>query len=220
MKQEQEKILFVAQYINRLLESPRFLQMAIISLTILVAVMVVQNQGKLQQNFSLSPPVKNILIGKTITPVPLNTLDGDEVDLGKIESDYIVLIFFSTDCPYCVKDLPLWQKIYERSVSRNISLFGITSEVNEQAISEYVVRQDISFPVLLDQEKKLFAQFQIVGTPTKVLLSSDWHILQYWLGWTTQQSHQSDLGGIYAFLGVEPDELPANSSTYDFSPNK
>lgn len=205
--------------VNQIVDSPRFLQMTILLLTALLAIMVVQNQNKLkEQNFSINSPAEEIIVGREIKPVTLKTLDGLDFNFSELPNSYTLLIFFSTNCTYCAKDVPLWQKMYERAIIRDIALFGITSESDARVVSEYAQKHNIPFPILLDQKRELFTQLRIFGTPTKVLLSSDLKIIQVWQGWTTQQSGQSDLGGIYAFLGIAPDELPSNSLRESFSP--
>ena len=205
--------------VNQIVDSPRFLQMTILLLTALLAIMVVQNQNKLkEQNFSINPPAEEIIVGREIKPVTLKTLDRRDFNFSELPNSYTLLIFFATDCPYCAKDAPLWQKMYEGAIIRNIGIFGITSESDTQVISEYAQKHNILFPILLDQKQELFTQLRIFGTPTKVFLSSDMSIIQVWQGWTTQQSGQSDLGGVYAFFGIAPDELPSNSLRESFSP--
>ena len=206
--------------INQIVDNSRFLQSTIILLIVLLAVMVSQNQTILRRDFSINPPLEEIVIGREIQPVTLRTLDGLDFNFSDLHSDYTLLIFFATDCPYCAKDAPLWQKMYEQAIIRNITMLGITAESDTQSILEYTQKYDIQFPILLDQNRELFAQLRIFGTPTKVLLSSDMSIIQVWQGWTTQQSGQSDLGGIYAFFGIAPDDLPVGSSLGDsFSPS-
>ena len=207
--------------VNQIVDSPRFLQMTILLLTALLAIMVVQNQNKLkEQNFSINPPAEEIIVGREIKPVTLKTLDRRDFNFSELPNSYTLLIFFATNCPYCAKDAPLWQKMYEGAIIRNIGIFGITSESDTQVISEYAQKHNILFPILLDQKRELFSQLRIFGTPTKVLLSSDMSIIQVWQGWTTQQCGQSDLGGIYAFFGIAPDDLPVGSSLGDsFSPS-
>jgi peroxiredoxin len=195
--------------INRLLDNPRVLQASILFLTALLAVLVVQNQKKLQeQTFSSDFPTEEIIIGRKIQPVTLETIDGTSYNTGDLGGDYKLLIFFATNCPYCAKDISLWREMYERGISRNISVIGITAETDVSSVSEYIYQNNIPFPLLLDKQKQLFAQLGVSATPTKVLCSSDWYVLQVWEGWTTQKSGQSALGGIYAFFGILPDKLP------------
>jgi len=207
--------------LNQIVDSPRFLQITIALLTALLAIMVVQNQNKLrEQNFSINPLFEEIIVSREIKPVTLKTLDGLDFNFSDLHNEYTLLIFLATDCPYCLKDIPLWQKMYEQAIVRNITMLGITAESDTQNISEYAQKYSIQFPILLDQKRELFAQLRIFGTPTKVLLSSDLNILQVWQGWTTQRSGQSDLGGVYAFFGIVPDDLPLGSSSGDsFSPS-
>lgn len=195
--------------INRILDNPRVLQASILFLTALLAVLVVQNQKKLQEkSFSSAFSTEEIIIGQKIQPVTLETIDGTIYNMGDLVGNYKLLIFFSTNCPYCTKDISLWHDMYGQGISRNISVVGITVETDVSTVSEYSHQNNIPFPVLLDKQQQLSAQLGVSMTPTKILCSSDWHVLQVWEGWTTQESGQSDLGGIYAFFGILPDKLP------------
>lgn len=195
--------------INRVLDNPRVLQASILFLTALLAVLVVQNQKKLREQAFLSAfPTEKTIIGQKIQAVTLETVDGTVYSMEDLKGDYKLLIFFATNCPYCTKDISLWREMYESGVSRNISVIGITAETDVSAVAEYSHQNDIPFPLLLDKQQQLFAQLGVSVTPTKVLCSSDWHVLQVWEGWTTQESGQSDLGGIYAFFGILPEKLP------------
>lgn len=202
------KLHLVTDYLDRIAESPRILQLTILLLISLLAVMVRQNRKILRRDFSSNPPFREIMVGHALAPVTLKTLEGSDFNLSDLPTHQAVLIFFDVNCSYCTKDIPLWLEMYEQSKTRDVTILGITTGANREDVSEYVRKNNLQFPVLLDQRQELFTQLKISATPTKILCSSDWRILQVWEGWTTQRSHQSDLGGMYTFLGIEPDQLP------------
>lgn len=184
-------------------------------LSSLLAIQVYQNRTLLQTNPNTTDSTI-ALIGKKISVSELQTLEGNPLHLTQLPGNYKLMIFFDTQCVYCQKDLPLWNNIIKNAENRQIDVLGVTSEENYNDISEYVLENNLQIPIILDKQKQLFSEMDVVSTPTKILLSDDLRILQVWHGWTTRQSSASSLGMMLALLGVEPISLPELS---DFTNN-
>lgn len=200
-------------------DNSRLLYILIGILSVLLLVQVIQNQTVLRRQFTFEgsdPPP--LLIGKTLSPVTLLTIDGEPFELEKLTGEYHLFIFFHTKCPYCELDLSLWRTMYEHSQSQDIDIIAVTLEQDVNAVARYAQEHGIPFPVLRDENRNLFDQLGIFGTPTKVLLSKDMRVLQIWYGWTTQRSNPSDLGAMLAFLGIEPEEIPSSTDQFSASP--
>ncbi|OQY43300.1 MAG: hypothetical protein B6242_14920 [Anaerolineaceae bacterium 4572_78] len=205
--------------LTKLTDSPRFLYVVIGVLAIFLLIQVTQNQMVLRRQFtsagSAPPP---LLIGKQISPATLLTTDGQTFELGELSGKYHLFVFFNTQCSYCELDLSLWKTMYARSQSKNIDMVAITLEKDVNAVTKYVQKNSILFPVLIDENQELFNQLGILGTPAKAFLSADMRVLQIWYGWTTQRSNPSDLGAMLAFLGVEPEEIPLPTDEFFATP--
>lgn len=210
--------LVTNRYLSKAAKIARSSYVIIGILALLLAVQVIQNQMLLRRRFPQQVVVEPLLIGKQVVSPTLPTIDGHWLELSRLEGVYHVLIFFHPECRYCALDLPLWRTIYQRATSRNIDVIAITPETDAKIVAQYAREHDIPFPVLMDPERRLFDQLHIRGTPTKVLLSDDMRVLQIWHGWTTQHSGSSELGGMLAFLGIEPQELPQPSTPFSTNP--
>jgi len=206
------------RYLSKATEIARSPYLIIGILALLLAIQIIQNQTLLRRRFSQEVVVEPVLIGKQIVFPTLSTTDERQFELSQLERTYHVLIFFHSECQYCALDLPLWKTIYQRGASQNIDVVAITSETDAEIVAQYAREHDIPFPVLMDPERELFDQLRISGIPTKVLLSNDMRVLQIWHGWTTQHSGSSELGGMLAFLGIEPQELPQPSTLLSTNP--
>lgn len=182
-------------------------------LMLLLVAQIVQNQLLVHRSQAAATLPASPIIGKHITAPALSSIDGQDLDLSQMSGTYHVLIFFHTKCEYCSLDLPLWKAIGQGAASRDIDVVGVTPETDTEAVAQFVRQNDIRFPVLLDPEGQLQRQLGVDGTPTKALLSSDMRVLQVWHGWTTQESNPGDLGGMLAFLGIEPEVLPHSAAS-------
>ncbi len=88
-----------------------------------------------------------------------------------------VLYFFTTWCGYCQQALPQIKSAAERMRSRGFRVYGI--DVNEDAaqVSAYVQRNQINFPVLLDQSGAVARQYGVPGYPTFVVVDQNGNIV-------------------------------------------
>ena len=98
---------------------------------------------------------------KTFT---LSSLDGSPYSQG---SDAALLIFFETDCPTCQLTFPYLERLAKNYPSFNV--IGISQD-NETATREFVERNEISFPILLDKDLSVSRVYDPVAVPTLFLI--------------------------------------------------
>ena len=91
-------------------------------------------------------------------------------------------------------------------------MLGVTDEIQTDKLLDYVKKNEIAFPVLVDPKRELFAAGLVDGTPTKILLSKDREILQVWHGWTTRLSGENGLGALRMIFGIYPHEVPEHQN--------
>jgi peroxiredoxin len=69
--------------------------------------------------------------------VPLAKLDGTSMKLSDLKGKVVVLDFWRTDCPPCVKWVPKLAKLHERYRDRGLEVVGLTSnEKSDQKLVE------------------------------------------------------------------------------------
>ncbi len=197
-----------SRWVSKGLTVARSPHLIIAILMLLLVAQIVQSQLLVHRHQSALVSPASLIIGKYVAPPALPTVDGHEFELSQAAGNYHVLIFFHTNCEYCLLDLPLWKAIARNAAARGIDVVAVTPETDVETVAQFALQHGLGFPVLLDAEGELERQLGIDGTPTKVLLSSDMRVLQVWHGWTTQESDPRDLGGMLAFLGIEPEALP------------
>ena len=86
-----------------------------------------------------------------------------------------VLVFWSVDCPHCRVSLPQinqWMKAHPGDVNM-ISAAKVTNETMRAKTEEFVRLQGLVFPTLADENLKLGDAFQIISTPTVVIVRPD-----------------------------------------------
>lgn len=92
----------------------------------------------------------------------LKDLDGNPTRLSDYLGKNVVLIdFWATWCVPCVKELPHFQKFYDKYKEKGLIVFAITVDGPETVamVRPFMKRYKYNFPVLLDTESKVIALY-------------------------------------------------------------
>jgi thiol-disulfide isomerase/thioredoxin len=106
-------------------------------------------------------------------------LDGstyDVLDAGLEEP--VLLKFWATWCVVCLKEMPAYVELYENYGER-VRFLAVNVAVSDprDRVRSAVDQFGLSMPVAYDQSGDLWDRFDIIGTPTYVLLGSDGTVL-------------------------------------------
>ena len=101
----------------------------------------------------------------------------------KTKSSYIKL--WATWCKPCMEQMPHFQNLQEEYGDK-INIIAVNININETMgyISDVILENSLSMPVLLDKEGKLSEALGLVGTPYSVLINTDNKIV-----YTTHESN-------------------------------
>ena len=105
-------------------------------------------------------------------PLPNSTLldaKNDAEFSEKIRSGKVLLIFLSSKCNACKKDVDIISKNYPE-ISSKVQIYGISIESRE-TILDFISEKELDFPILIDKNSDLFAKLQIKYFPTKFLVN-------------------------------------------------
>lgn len=86
-----------------------------------------------------------------------------------------VLIFWSVDCPHCKASLPKlndWLKGHAAGVNV-ISAARITDDATKTRTAEYCKISGFLFPTFVDKDMQIGATFQVISTPTVLVIRPD-----------------------------------------------
>lgn len=86
-----------------------------------------------------------------------------------------VLIFWSVDCPHCKASLPKlndWLKGHQDGMNV-ISAARVTDDATKLRTAEYCKISSFSFPTFIDKDMQIGAIYQVISTPTVVVIRPD-----------------------------------------------
>lgn len=124
--------------------------------------------------------------GDTPPDFTLTSLDGEDVTLSELRGKKVVLNFWATWCPPCKAEMPHMQKYYEEHAKEgNVEIIAVnlTSEERDfsadgkiDTVMTFRDSFELTFPILLDQEREVSPQYNIMTIPTTYFIDSKGYI--------------------------------------------
>jgi len=105
----------------------------------------------------------------------LTALDGTKLDLEELRHRGPVLIdFWATWCKPCLASIPEIEALHRRYGPRGLTVIGVSVDGprNYAKVRPFVARLGITYPVVLDPDGRMQADYQVRAMPTSVLVDT------------------------------------------------
>ncbi|MEQ8672677.1 MAG: cytochrome c biogenesis protein/redoxin [Aggregatilineales bacterium] len=126
-----------------------------------------------------SEPVTGLRIGNRAPNFETTLLDGTPVSLEDFLGQTVLLNFWYTACPPCEIEMPDIQEAYETYLEQGFVVLAINREEQPENILPFANNLNLTFPILLDEEGDIQAQYDIRGYPTTFVIDRD-GIIRHW----------------------------------------
>lgn len=98
--------------------------------------------------------------------INIKTLDGQTVELSKLRGKRVVLDFWATWCPPCVKEIPHFVRLFNETSRDDLWVIGISSE-SESQLKSFVGKHGVSYPIAAVKDDALPSPYKdIRSIPT------------------------------------------------------
>ncbi|MUK90672.1 redoxin domain-containing protein [Ornithinibacillus sp. L9] len=128
------------------------------------------------EGVAIGPPGSSGLeVGELSPDFELKTLEGETIRLSDLLGKKIMLNFWATWCPPCLKEMPEMQEFYdEHGDEIEILAVNVTgSEKNEQAVHDFIDEYSYTFPILLDTAMNVSDEYKAITIPTTYFIGTD-----------------------------------------------
>ena len=118
-------------------------------------------------------------------------LQGKQVDIRDHRGQVILLNFWATWCPNCRQEGPSLQKLYNQYQSRGLIFYRISSKEKPETIKQFLEKESLNVPVLIDQTGQTDRLFGVWVHPTTYLINRQALVCYRTAGtydWTTLQA--------------------------------
>jgi peroxiredoxin len=132
--------------------------------------------------------------------VTFETLDGGPVSLGAYRGKLVLLNFWATWCPPCLREIPELVRLHDDLTDRGVAIVGIAAQSGSaEKIRAFMDEHSMDYPVWTVDDASL-DEFGVVGFPFSFLIDRDGRIRMRYVG---PQSYERLLADIVALLEEE-----------------
>lgn len=121
------------------------------------------------------PEQRGVEVGMLAPEFVLATMadDASSLALDDLRGQPTVLSFWTTWCPYCLRQTPVMVEAYARTADEGIQFVGIDVQEDRNTVATYLAQHQIEYPILLDEQGSIAAEYAVQGYPTTYFLDSD-----------------------------------------------
>ena len=123
-------------------------------------------------------------VGQRLPDFNLVTIDGKEISSSDFRGKVVFVNFWATWCPFCVDEMPDFQRIFDEG-GGDVVVLGINRAESLQKQNEFLTQEldvEITYPLLLDPSDNLAEAFGVRVMPTTFILDERGVIIQVKLG--------------------------------------
>lgn len=115
-----------------------------------------------------------LLEGNLAPDFTLSSLEGEAIRMSDFRGKRVILNFWATWCPPCRAEIPDMQKYYEDyHETDNVVIVGVNvtaTESHSDIVRSFVKEMKMTFPVLLDEQRKVTSEYEVIAYPTSYFI--------------------------------------------------
>lgn len=117
-------------------------------------------------------PRGTLAVGDTAPNYAAHALGGDSVSLAGLRGKVVLLNVWATWCHPCRDEIPQLEALHQQYRARGLDLIGVSVDVPgmDDAIRTFMTDFKMTYPVWLDPDERVSAQFRTIGVPETFLI--------------------------------------------------
>jgi peroxiredoxin len=123
----------------------------------------------------------------------LRAADGRNLRLQELHGQVVLVNFWATWCGPCREEMPRLQAIYDKYRASGFVLLGVNIDDDPHAALSVAQKLKVSFPVLLDTDKKVSKLYDLSTMPSSVLIDRDGRVRYIHRGFRDGEEADYDL---------------------------
>lgn len=117
---------------------------------------------------------------------------GKVVKLSSLRGKPVLIDFWATWCPPCVRSLPHTESIYKEYASKGLQVMTVSDE-EDATIRDYIKEKGFTFPAFRDPDHSATNTFKVTAIPTLALIDKDGKLVDFKVGYIEESEAKAML---------------------------
>ncbi|MEE9361458.1 MAG: redoxin domain-containing protein [Cellulophaga sp.] len=128
---------------------------------------------------NITEKMRSNIIGKEAPSLHMNTLDGEEMRLHTIGTEYTLLFFYDPDCDHCIDESLILKSEYEQLKKDNVEIMAVCISRDSEKCKQYATDYKIDWVNVMDPENSTGyrEKYNIFAAPIVFLLDDEKKII-------------------------------------------
>lgn len=100
----------------------------------------------------------------------------------------VVIHFWNTACHFCLDEMPAMDALYRKYGRKGLKIFAVNVGDSREQAEEFIEQTRVSYPVLLDKNRAVWARFGLTGLPATFFIDRSGAIKHKVLGAASRET--------------------------------
>jgi peroxiredoxin len=116
--------------------------------------------------------LRHLAVGKAIPEIDGEDTTGNKLKLSEQRGKVVVLVFWGTWCPHCVKMIPQERALVKRYAGQPFALLGVNNDSDKEKLKAFFAKQDMTWPSFHDPNDAIATRWNIKGWPAVFVIDA------------------------------------------------
>ena len=132
--------------------------------------------------------------GKPAPDFTLQDLNGEQVRLSDFKGKIVILNFWATWCPPCIREIPDFIELYEQYNDKGLEILGISlDQAGISVVKSFAQKNKINYPVMMNEGRIDQAYGGITSIPTTFIIDPAGNIRKTYTGLREKAVFEADI---------------------------